>query len=133
MADILNGIVVGLREKINSEKDGKIDNDNEYYFAVGQISSYLLSLNKSSKRMHSLINPILNCKTDEKLKLQLRMLFIKYNYAIAKASKRFNKLSVMVLGYEAEGKVNDNMLVAGYLYNSLIYEKNKEEEVKDGE
>ena len=131
MADILNGIVVGLREKINGEKNEKIDNDDEYYFAVGQISSYLLSLSKSSKRMHSLINPILNCKTDEKLKLQLRTLFIKYNYDIAKASKRFNNLSVMVFGYEPECKVNDNMLVAGYLYSSLIYEKNKEGEVTD--
>ena len=81
--------------------------------------------------MHSLINPILNCKTDEKLKLQLRTLFIKYNYDIAKASKRFNNLSVMVFGYEPECKVNDNMLVAGYLYSSLIYEKNKEGEVTD--
>lgn len=128
MADILNEIAVGLREKINSEKNEKLDNDNEYYFAVGQISSYLLSLNRSSKRMHSLINPILNCKTDEKLKLQLRILFVKYNYDIAKASKRFNNLSVMVFGYEPEGKVNDNMLVSGYLYGSLIYEKNKEED-----
>jgi len=133
MADILNGIASGLREKINSKETEKIESDNEYYFAVGQISSYLLSLNKSSKRMHSLINPILNCKTDEKLKLQLEMLFKKYNYAIVKESKRFNNFSAMVLGYEAEGKVNDNMLTAGYLYSSLIYEKNKEEEVKDGE
>ena len=134
MADILTGIASGLREKINSKKtDNKIESDNEYYFAVGQISSYLLSLNKSSKKMHSLINPLLNCKTDEKLKSQLQMLFRKYNYAIPKESKRFNNFSTMVLGYEAESQINNNMLVAGYLYSSLIYEKNKEEEVKDGE
>ncbi len=128
MADILNGIASGLREKINKNETCKIESDNEYYFAVGQISSYLLSLNKSSKRMHSLINPILNCKTDEKLKLQLGMLFKKYNYTIKKENKRFNNFSAMVLGYKAEGKVNDNMLVAGYLYSSLIYESNKEGE-----
>ncbi len=39
----------------------------------------------------------------------------------------------MVLGYQAENHVNDNMLVAGYLYSSLIYESKKEEEVNDGE
>lgn len=133
MADILNGIASSLREKINSKQTDKIENDNEYYFAVGQISSYLLSLNKSSKRVHSLVNPLLNCKTDEKLKLQLQMLFKKYNYDIQKESKRFNNFSAMVLGYQSESKVDDNMLVAGYLYSSLIYESKKEGEVKDGE
>lgn len=133
MADILNGIASSLREKINNKQTDKISSDNEYYFAVGQISSYLISLNKSSKKMHSLINPLLNCKTDEKLKLQLQMFFKKYNYAIKKESKRFNNFSAMVLGYQAENKVNDNMLVAGYLYSSLIYESKKEEEKQDGE
>ncbi|WP_246578337.1 CRISPR-associated protein Cse4 [Clostridium frigoris] len=133
MADILNGLASSLREKINNKQTDKIENDNEYYFAVGQISSYLLSKSKSGKKMHSLINPLLNCKTDEKLKAQLQMLFRKYNYDIQKESKRFNNFSAMVLGYQAESKVNDNMLVAGYLYSSLIYESKKEEENKDGE
>ncbi len=128
MADILNGVASSLREKINKNQTDKIESDIEYYFAVGQISSYLLSLNKSSKKMHSLINPILNCKTDEKLKAQLAMFFKKYNYAIKKENKRFNNLKAMILAYEPECKINDNILVAGYLYSSLIYESNKEGE-----
>jgi len=133
MADILNKIASNLREKINSKQTDKIESDNEYYFAVGQISSYLLSLNRSCKKMHSLINPLLNCKTDERLKLQLQMFFKKYNHSIQKESKRFNNFSAMVLGYQAESKVDDNMMVAGYLYSSLIYESKKEEDNKDGE
>jgi len=133
MADILNGIASSLREKVNNKQTNKIESDDEYYFAVGQISSYLLSLNKSSEKRHSLINPLLNCKTDEKLKLQLQMFFKKYNYSIRKESKRFNNFSAMVLGYQVESKVNDNMLIAGYLYSSLIYESKKEEENKDEE
>lgn len=133
MADILNGIANSLRDKINSQQTSKLDNDNEYYFAVGQISSYLLELSKSNKKKHSLINPLLNCRTDQKLKLQLEMLFKKYNYAIDKESKRFNNFSAMVLGYQTESKVNDNILVAGYLYSSLIYEHNKEVGHKSGE
>jgi len=128
MADILYEIVTCLREKVNSKETKKIESDNEYYFAVGQISSYLLSLKKSSGRMHSLINPLLNCKTDEKLKLQLEVLFKKYNYFIKKESKRFNNFSAMVLGYQAESQVNENILVAGYLYTNLIYERTKLEE-----
>lgn len=128
MADILTGLVNGLREKINSSQTGKIDNDTEYYFVVGQITSYLISLNKSSKKMHSLINPILNCKTDEKLKGEISKLFKKYNYAIRKENRRFNNLEAMILGYKAEEKVKEDILTAGYLYSNLIYESNKEEE-----
>jgi len=130
MADILNGIACSLRKKINSNQTNKIEDDNEYYFSVGQISSYLLSFNKSS---YSLINPLLNCKIDEKLKSQLQLIFKKYNYSIKKENKRFNNLSAMVFGYQSESKVNDNMLVAGYLYSSLINENRKEEEDKDEE
>lgn len=127
MADILGGIVAVLRKKINSDTTDKIDTDLEYYFAVGQLASYLLSLNKSNKKMHSLINPVLNCKTDEKLMAEIRKLFRKYNYAINKGSKRFNNLNTMILGYVPENsKIQEDILVAGYLYSSLIYESKED-------
>jgi CRISPR-associated protein Csh1 len=126
MADILSGVASNLRLKINSAQTDKIESDSEYYFAVGQVASYLLSLNKSSKKMHSLINPMLNCKTDEKLKNEISKLFKKYNFAIKKDSKRFNNLKAMILGYVPDAKVKEDMLVAGYLYSSLIYEKGEE-------
>lgn len=126
MADILSGIANGLRVKINSSQTEKIESDKEYYFAVGQIASYMLSLNKSSKKMHSLINPVLNCKNDEKLKNEISKLFKKYNYAIRKDNKRFNNLKAMILGYVPEISTKEDMLIAGYLYSSLIYEKGEE-------
>ena len=131
MADILSGIVNNLRRKVNSSRTDKVDTDLEYYFAVGQITSYLISLNKSSKKMHSLINPIINCKTDEGLKSEISKLFKKYNYVIRKENKKFNNLKAMILGYEAEGKIKEDILVAGYLYNNLIYESNRGEEIKN--
>ncbi len=131
MADILSGITSSLRAKINSSQTGKIDSDEEYYFAVGQVASYLISLNKSNKKMHSLINPILNCKTDERLKNEISKLFRKYNYAIRKDNRRFNNLKAMILGYMPEEKVKEDILTAGYLYGNLIYESSKGEENKN--
>lgn len=128
MEDILSDLANGLREKINSNQTGKIDSNEEYYFATGQVISYLISLNKSSKKMHSLINPILNCKTDEKLKTEVNRLFKKYNYSIRKENRRFNNLMSMILGYKSGEKIKEDILVAGYLYSSLIYESNKGEE-----
>ena len=133
MGDILKNLSDKLREKISSNPRGEIDKDEEYYFAVGQLVSYLISKNKSNKKMHSLINPILNCSTDEKLKDELRKLFTKYNYDIWKKDKRFNNLYGMVIGYvpEKDGIIKD-ILIGGYLYSNLLYEKDKEEVKEDG-
>lgn len=128
MADILSTLANRLREKINSGVTDKIDSDDEYYFAVGQTVSYLISLNKSSKKKHFLINPILNCKDNRMLKNEVNVLFRKYSYAIRKDNKRFNNLRAMVLGYEPEGQIKEDILVAGYLYSSLIYESSKDVE-----
>lgn len=127
MGDIFKGMADNLRIKVNADKTDQISSDEEYYFSVGQIVSYLISLNKSSKKMHSLINPILNCKTNEKLKQEIRTLFVKYNYAIRKDNPRFNNLKCMILGYVPEGKIDIDLLLGGYLYSNLIYEKSKED------
>lgn len=127
MGDVLKPIAGRLREKINSKETYGIETDSEYYFSVGQLVSYLIAQNKSSKKMHSLINPILNCKTDDRLKGEIKKLFKKYNYAIKKDSKRFNNLSAMILGYTPEGAVQEDLLIAGYLHSNLIYEKNEED------
>lgn len=133
MGDILKDISDKLREKIKKDSTDQIETDKGYYFAVGQLVSFLISKNKSSKKMHSLINPILNCSTDEKLKDELRKLFIKYNYDIWKDSKKFNNLYAMVIGYvpEKDGIMKD-ILIGGYLYSNLLYEKDKEEVKEDG-
>ena len=126
MGDILKDIKVSLREKINSKETQSIQNDEEYYFSIGQISSYLISLNKSSKKNHSLLNPILNAKKEERLKEEIMKLFKKYNYTIKKDSKRFNNLYSMILVYKPQGEINEDLLLAGYLSSSLIYEKVEE-------
>ena len=123
MGDRLSDLMSSLRNKIISEQTFDIDGEDEYYFAVGQLVSYLISLNKSNNKTHNLINPILNCKDDKKLKQEIAKLFKKYNYDINKSNKKFNKLASMVLSYVPEKEFNTTLLIAGYLSNNLIYEK----------
>ena len=123
MADMLKEIKDSLRIKINQKETTIIQNDEEYYFAIGQIASYLISLNKSANKSHSLLNPIINSKSEEKLVNEINKLFKKYNYAIKKDNKRFNNLYSMILGYKSSSKINDDLLIAGYLNSNLIYEK----------
>ena len=129
MADFLNSVKVNLKEKINykSEQNEKLDtieNDMEYFFAVGQTAYYLLTLSKSSNKNQSLINPFLNAKNDEVIKTILMRLYKNYNYSMS-LNNKFKKLYSMVLGYRPESKIDQDILLAGFLSNNLVYEKDE--------
>ncbi|WP_291560587.1 MULTISPECIES: type I-B CRISPR-associated protein Cas8b/Csh1 [unclassified Clostridium] len=128
MADILVDIKSSLRDKISQSETVSIDNDKEYYFAVGQLANYFITLNKSYKKEHSLVNPIINAKSDERIKIEVKRMFKKYNYAIPRGVIRFNNLMAMVSSYVPESKVNEDLIIAGYLHSNLIFEKSNKEE-----
>lgn len=127
MTEIIYEMQEKLRNKINGDTTGKFESNNEYYYAVGQLVNYFLSLSKGKSKPQSLANPFINAKHDLIIKEKLRALYMKYNYTIEKNSKRFNNLYGMILAYIPDDKVNQDMIIAGYLRSNLVYEKNKEE------
>ena len=127
MSEKIQTIVNELDEKINSKTSCEIQSDDEYYFAVGQLANYFISKNKSTNKSHSLISPILQCKTNKKLKKILEKMFLKYNYSIPANSLRFNNLYGMLNRYKASKQIITDMLLGGYLYQSLIYKKDEGE------
>ena len=127
MIDILGEIKNNLREKISQVETTYFANDKEYFFAIGQIAKYLISKSKAKKKPHSLINPIINSKSDERIKEELKRLYIKYNYDIY-GNKRFDNVYMMINKYKPSGKVDDDLIIAGFLDSNLIYESSK----KDG-
>ncbi|OOM81334.1 type I-B CRISPR-associated protein Cas8b/Csh1 [Clostridium sp. BL-8] len=132
MADIIHDIKDSLRVKINSNITDKLDNDDEYYFAVGQLVGYLLSKSRGKKKPHSLANPFINGKNNEDIKEKLRRLYSKYSYDIDSKGKRFNNLYTMILGYTPDNtKVDQDLILGGYLSNSLIYESTKGVEINE--
>jgi len=127
MKDVMIDIRNSLREKINQRDYVSIESDKEYFYAVGQMIGYFISLNKSSKKMHSLFNQFLLLKRDEQLKESLKRLFMKYNYAIEVTSPRFQQMYGMINSYVADAPIDHTYLIAGYICNNLIYEKKEEE------
>lgn len=132
MGDIVYDMQLILRNKINSNDIEKIESDDEFYFATGQLVNYFLSLSKGKNKPQSLLNPFINAKNNQIIKEKLRALYLKYNYIIEQKSKRFNNLYGMIVSYNPSGEVNQDMILAGYLKNSLIYEKDNKE-VKSNE
>lgn len=126
MADIISQVKEGLKKKISIKDTGCIESDREYFFAVGQLVSFFISRSKGKKKPLSLANPFINAKRDEMIKDKLKALYKKYNYDIENYSYRFKNLYAMVMGYEPNGKVDDDMIIAGYLHSNLLYEKDEE-------
>lgn len=127
MADRYSEIREKLRDKINCRGEQIIESDEEYFYAVGQLVRYYISLSKAKEKTHSFANPFFNATSNEVLQTRLKQYFMKYNHEIATRSSRFNYMYGMVLGYELEGKIRQEPIIAGYLSNSLFYESSKKE------
>jgi len=68
------------------------------------------------------------------IKEKLKALFKKYNYDLKGNIFRFRNLYSMVAGYKVTDKINDDLIIAGYLHSNLLLEKsNKENEGNNGE
>lgn len=128
MADKYFEVRNSIKTKINQAGYCQIDSESEYFYAVGQLVAYYISLSKTKDKKHSLANPFFNASSDKVLKSKLEQFFKKYNYTIDTNKRRFNQLYSMIMAYKPEGKVNSEDIIAGYISNNLIYESNKKEE-----
>ena len=125
-----------LMKHMNTEGEWKFESDEEYYYAVGQISRYILDKSKTLKKDKNLdmLHPIFSVTNDKVLKERIVLLAKKYAYAIEMQYVRATKLLAKVLIYTPEGKVNDVMIMAGYVDEKILYSKkesNKETDVED--
>lgn len=125
MADILSKVKNDLREKIEV-RDSSISNDNEYFFAIGQLANFFITRSKGKNKPLSLANPIINAKKDNIIKEKLKSLYKKYNYDINSSFIKFKNMYYMVLAYQVEGKINEDLIIAGYLSSSLLFEKKED-------
>lgn len=125
MADIATKIRTSVKEKIMSKEDLIMpSNDKEYYYAVGQLLSYFIFKSRAGKRMQSMINPVLNAKRDNIIKMRLFQLYKKYNYDISIHNYNMKKLYAMILGYKPQNKVNQEMILFGYLDENILLKNN---------
>ena len=109
-----------IRNKINQSVDVEIKSDEEYFYAVGQLVNYFISLSKTKDKNHSLANPFFNATSNEFIQRKMKQYFMKYNYVISKYNERFNKLYYMILRKKIRRKRSMNKRVYGVLGISSI-------------
>lgn len=128
MGEIISNMKNQVKEKVFSNGVIPIQNDDEYYYCVGQLTRYLLSLSKAKDRSQSLLNPILNAKNDEMIKTRLMQLYKKYNYRISDGQRRVNNLLSMVEGYvpDSKKKADQEKILLGYVSDNVIYTAKEE-------
>ena len=124
MADIVADLRKIMKEKILNKNEVIMPvNDREYYYGIGQLMAYFISLSRANKKTQSMINPVINAKTDRIIKDRLLQLYKKYNYDMLTNNYRVKNLYAMILGYKPEGKIDQEMILFGYMDNNLIYTK----------
>lgn len=103
----------------------KIENDDEYYFLVGQIIYFLLSKSKSSKLTQDVTEPIIKANNSKVLNKELKYLYDKYNYDISFRDKRFNNIysQILLANPESSVKENKDIILAGILSDNMFYIK----------
>ena len=131
MAEVATEIRESIKERVMSKEKVKMPiNDKEYYYAVGQLVAYFISLSKASKKSQSMINPVINISDDRVLKERLIQLYKKYNYAIEHYNVRFKNLFAMILAYKPDARTDkqtkDEMILFGYMDSNSIYTKKEE-------
>lgn len=106
------------------KEEWDFENDSEYYYAVGQLIDYFLSLSKSAKKPLSLANPFLTAKDDSLIKEKLGQMFEKYSYAMDSiVDVRAKNIISHVMLYIPQTKVQQQYLIAGLTANSAFYMK----------
>lgn len=127
MEAIMRGIRENLRAAIVNNEELTLNNDKEFSYAVGQLTNYLINKDKNKNKPLSLLNPIINCKNEERLKYKLRNLFKRFNCEInGKINVRFKKLYSLILEYKVEKAIDEDYIIAGYLSNNILYEKREQ-------
>lgn len=133
MGEIISDIRAKVGMKVKSSTVIPVENDGEYYFCVGQLTKYLISQSKAKDITHSLLNPIINARNDKNLKKRLMQMYKKYNYQIKNTYKYTERLLAMVLGYEPEGKVDQEKVLLGYACDNVLFKSIEEKGGCDNE
>ncbi len=125
--------------KIAKNEQERMQSDDEFAFASGQLIRTILNKSKTGERTHSLLEPFLQKTNAQQYKLAIARAFetYKHEFMFYKGNKRyeFDKIMSEVMGFEPDEKNLKNQLhliLAGY-FAETIFKREIENEDNDNE
>ena len=128
MEERMNQVRKELKQHLTTKEEWDFSSKDEFCYAAGQMAAYLLDLSQGNSKPCSWLNSILEVKTSDIVKSRLYDLFRKYNHKVERFDPKYGKAVQLIghiMGVTDKFVIHQEMVVAGFMDSSLIYEKSE--------
>ena len=108
-----------------SEEDWELLNDEEYFFAVGQILAYINYMRNSKAKSLNFIKQLTFIKNPTILKEKIKKIVISYSHIFETKNKKINRTISNISLYQPK-EIRIDMLLAGFTADIIFFKKREE-------
>lgn len=124
MEEIMNVKEVFLNHTL-SEEDWEFLNDEEYFFAVGQILAYINYMRNSKAKSLNFIKQLTFVKNIDVLKEKIKKIVISYSHIFETKNKKINRTVSNISLYQPK-EIRIDILLAGFTADIIFFKKREE-------
>ena len=124
MEEIMNVKEVFLNHTL-SEEDWEFSNDEEYFFAVGQILAYITYMRNSKAKSLNFINQLTFVKNIDVLQEKIKKIVISYSHIFETKNKKINRTISNISLYQSK-EIRIDILLAGFTADIIFFKKREE-------
>ena len=124
MEEIMNVKEVFLNHTL-SEEDWEFSNDEEYFFAVGQILAYINYMRNSKAKSLNFIKQLTFVKNIDVLKEKIKKIVISYSHIFETKNKKINRTISNISLYQPK-EIKIDILLAGFTADIVFFKKREE-------
>lgn len=124
MEEIMNVKEVFLNHTL-SEEDWEFLNDEEYFFAVGQILAYINYMRNSKAKSLNFIKQLTFVKNIDVLKEKIKKIIISYSHIFETKNKKINRTVSNISLYQPK-EIRVDILLAGFTADIIFFKKREE-------
>ena len=108
-----------------SEEDWELLNDEEYFFAVGQILAYINYMRNSKAKSLNFIKQLTFIKNPTILKEKIKKIVISYSHIFETKNKKINRTISNISLYQPK-EIRVDILLAGFTADIIFFKKREE-------
>ena len=124
MEEIMNVKEVFLNHTL-SEEDWEFSNDEEYFFAIGQILAYINYMRNSKAKSLNFIKQLTFVKNIDVLKEKIKKIVISYSHIFETKNKKINRTISNISLYQPK-EIRVDILLAGFTADIIFFKKREE-------